>query len=292
MNNAKMPHLLSLLLLIFAFSAQAEAPLWKIENGGKHLFIGGTIHLLTPSDYPLPAAFEVAYKQSAKVVLETDMQKLQSPEFQATMMRRLSYSDGASLQQVLNKNTYQALEQFFSTRGIPMASIIGFKPGMVATMMTMVELQRLGLAGIGVDAYYNTKSISDGKNLGQLESVESQLDFIANMGVGQEDAMLAYSLEDIEKLPALMQSMKDAWRQGDMEKLKEIGITPFKNEFPAIYKALLVDRNNAWMPKIEAMLNTAEVELILVGALHLAGADGLLSQLSSRGYKLRKLQTK
>ena len=75
MNNAKMPHLLSLLLLIFAFSAQAEAPLWKIENGGKHLFIGGTIHLLTPSDYPLPAAFEVAYKQSAKVVLETDMQK-------------------------------------------------------------------------------------------------------------------------------------------------------------------------------------------------------------------------
>ncbi len=73
--------------------------------------------------------------------------------------------------------------------------------------------------------------------------------------------------------------------------LSEIGIAPFRNEFPAIHQALLVDRNNAWMPQIEAMLKTSEVEFVLVGALHLAGDDGLLSQLSARGYKVRKLQT-
>ena len=292
MNTARTLYSLFFLLLVVGLPVHAESSVWAVEKNGNRLFIGGTVHLLTASDYPLPAALEEAYAQSATIVLETDMQKLQSPEFQSSMMRELSYKDGRNLQQVVNKDTYQALERFFTPRGIPMASIIGYKPGMVAIMMTMVELQRLGLAGIGVDAYYNAKSINDGKNLGQLESVETQLDFIANMGVGQEDAMLAYSLEDIEKLPALMQSMKDAWRQGDMEKLKEIGITPFEDEFPAIYKALLADRNNAWMPKIEAMLDTSEVELILVGALHLAGADGLLSQLTSRGYKVVKLQNK
>jgi uncharacterized protein YbaP (TraB family) len=285
--------LCSLFLLLFAFSPSicAETAVWIVEKNGNKLFIGGTIHMLIASDYPLPGAYEKAYTRSAKIVLETDMQKLQSAEFQTTMMRELSYTDGVNLRQVVNRQTYLALEQFFTQRGIPMVNIIGFKPGMVATMMTMVELQRLGLLGAGVDAYYNAKAIKDEKVLGQLESVETQLNFIANMGVGQEDELLAYSLEDIVKLPNLLQTMKDAWRQGDMKSLETIGITPFKAEFPAIYQALLVDRNNAWMPKIEAMLKTSEVEFVLVGALHLAGADGLLSQLISRDYSVRKMLT-
>lgn len=291
MNTAKTPYLLCFLLIVFSFPVYAESSVWTVEKDGNRLFIGGTIHLLAASDYPLPAVFEKAYLGSAAVVLETDMQKLQSPEFQATMMRQLSYSDGRNLQQVVNKDTYQALEHFFTRRGIPMTNIVGFKPGMVATMMTMVELQRLGLAGIGVDAYYSTKSIDEQKKLGQLESVEAQIEFIANMGLGQEDEMLLYSLADIEKLPTLMQSMKQAWRRGDMPALKEIGITPFKKEFPEIHKALLVDRNNAWMPQIEAMLKTRAVEFVLVGALHLVGEDGLLTQLAARGYTVRKLQT-
>ena len=291
MNTSKTLYSLSFLLLVVSFPVYAESSVWTVEKNGNTIFLGGTIHLLTESDYPLPEAYEKAYAGSVEVVLETDMQKLQSPEFQAIMMRELRYSDGRNLQQVVNKNTYRALEQFFTTRGIPMANIIGFKPGMVSTMITMVELKRLGLVGIGVDAYFSTKSINDQKKLGQLETVETQLAFIANMGAGQADEMLIYTLADIENLPTLMQSTKDAWRRGDMAQLGEVGITPFKNEFPAIYQALLVDRNNAWMPQIEAMLKTRAVEFVLVGALHLAGNNGLLAQLTARGYKVRQLQT-
>jgi len=281
---------LVLLLLFFSLPVYAGTSVWTVEKDGNRLFIGGTVHLLTASDYPLPPAYEKAYNGSVKVVLETNMQKLQSPEFQAIMMRELSYSDGRNLEQVVNQDTYAALEQFFSKRGIPMAGIIGFKPGMVSIMMTMVELQRLGLAGIGVDAYYSTKSINDQKKLGQLETVETQIAFIASMGAGQVDEMLIYTLADIERLPELMNSMKDAWRRGNLAQLKAVGITPFKNEFPDIYQALIVDRNNAWLPKIEAMVKTSEVEFVLVGALHLAGDAGLLAQLVTRGYRVRQLQ--
>jgi uncharacterized protein YbaP (TraB family) len=291
MDPGRILYPLYFLLLVSSLPVHAESSVWTVEKDGYRLFIGGTIHMLSESDYPLPEAFEKAYLESAEVVLETDMQKLQSPEFQTTMMRQLSYPDGQNLRQVLKKSTYQALEQFFTPRGIPMSTVVGFKPGMVATMMTMVELQRLGLAGIGVDAYFSTKSIGDQKKLGQLETVESQIAFIANMGIGQEDKMLLYSLADIEKLPTLMRSMKRAWRQGDISKLKELGITPFKNDFPEIHKALLIDRNNAWMPQIETMLKTRAVEFVLVGALHLAGEDGLLTQLATRGYTVRKLKT-
>ena len=281
---------LFLLLLIFSVQVYAGSSVWIVEKGANSLFIGGTIHLLTESDYPLPAVFEKAYNGAVKVILETDMQKLNSPENQSAMMRELSYSDGRNLKQELNQETYAALEQFFTMRGIPMDRIIGFKPGMVSIMMTVVELQRLGLVGVGVDAYYSAKSIDDRKPLGQLETVQAQIAFIANMGAGRVDEMLIYTLADIERLPELMNAMKHAWRQGDLTKLKAIGITPFENEFPNMYKALITDRNDAWLPKIEVMLKTREVEFVLVGALHLAGDDGLLSQLTTRGYKVRQLQ--
>ena len=290
MKTEKTPFPLYLLLLFFSLPVYAGTSVWTVEKDGNRLFIGGTVHLLTASDYPLPPAYEKAYNGSVKVVLETNMQKLQSPEFQAIMMRELSYSDGRNLEQVVNQDTYAALEQFFSKRGIPMAGIIGFKPGMVSIMMTMVELQRLGLAGIGVDAYYSTKSINDQKKLGQLETVETQIAFIASMGAGQVDEMLIYTLADIERLPGLMNSMKDAWRRGNLAELKAVGITPFKNEFPDIYQTLIVDRNNAWLPKIEAMVKSREIEFVLVGALHLAGDNGLLAQLVARGYRVRQLQ--
>jgi uncharacterized protein YbaP (TraB family) len=277
------------LLVLFSHSVIAASPVWKVEKNGHHLFIGGTIHVLASTDYPLPSTFDKAYRESEKLVLETDMQKLQSPGFQATMMRELTYSDGRNLQKVLDRDTYQELEQFFSARGIPMSAINNFKPGMVVTMMTMVELQRLGIDGVGVDAYYNARAIEDSKKLGKLEPVETQIAFLANMGAGQENEMLSFSLSDVEQLPVMMKSMKEAWRRGDMEKLEKLGISELEKDFPKVYKALLLDRNNAWMPQIEAMARTKEIELVLVGALHLAGRDGLLAQLKARGYKIKMM---
>ena len=41
---------------------------------------------------------------------------------------------------------------------------------------------------------------------------------------------------------------------------------------------------------IEEMLYSDQVELVLVGALHLVGDQGLLQQLADRGYSVSRLQ--
>ena len=43
------------------------------------------------------------------------------------------------------------------------------------------------------------------------------------------------------------------------------------------------------MPHIQDMLKTANVEFILVGAMHLAGEDSVLKQLKAQGYSVEKL---
>lgn len=288
MRIRKQQFILAFLIFIFALPAYSTAPVWKVEKGGHHLFIGGTIHLLTPADYPLPAAFEAAYKQSKRLVFESDMQKIQDPAFQLTMMSELIYKDGRNIKGVLSEATYLALETYCTSRGIPMAIIMNFKPGMVAMMLSVMELQRLGIMGTGVDAFFSSKAIQDRKQLGQLETAEQQLSFIASMGEGQEDEIIAHTLRDIKELPTTWETLRTAWRQGNLSKLKEIALTPLKRDFPRTYDTMLVQRNNAWMPQIEALFKTKETTFVLVGALHLVGNDGLLEQLSAKGYKVER----
>ena len=288
MKSGILVYALALLLSFISTTLHAESSVWKIKKGNNYLFLGGTVHVLAAADYPLPDEFDQAYQRSERLVLETDMQKLESPDFQQTMLRELTYSDGRNLKSVLSEKTFQALEQYCSSRGIPMANLLPFKPGLVAATLTIFELQYLGLAGEGVDAYFNGKAVKDQKSIGQLETVEAQLEFISTMGQGREDEMIAYTLSDIKNLSSLMGEIKQLWRSGNMSDLDTLAVIPFKNDFPGIYKKILVDRNNAWIPQIQSMLKTREVEFVLVGALHLAGEDGLLAQLSASGYEVQK----
>ena len=271
-------------------SALAGSPVWKISDGKNHVFLGGTVHLLSADDYPLPPALSSAYDRSARVVLETDLAGMQTPATMAVMLNALSYPPGQSIRQFVSRDTYDELARFFGARGVGMAQIDGLRPGMISTMMTLLELQRLGLTAPGVDAHFEGMATRDGKALGRLESVEAQIRFLAEMGEGREDDLLRYSLGEIEKLPSLWPAVRDAWRDGDLARLAELGVAPLERDFPRIYEDLLVNRNNAWVPQIEAMLRSREIELVLVGALHLAGREGLIEQLGARGYAIEQLR--
>ncbi|MGI9318323.1 MAG: TraB/GumN family protein, partial [bacterium] len=119
---------------------------------------------------------------------------------------------------------------------------------------------------------------------------EQQLSFLATMGEGQEDELINYTLRDIGELQELLGSIKVAWRSGDLDALDKATLAPLKQEFPELYRVLLVSRNNNWMPLIEEMLKSDPVELVLVGALHLVGQQGLLEQLKDRGYRISRVQ--
>jgi len=86
--------------------------------------------------------------------------------------------------------------------------------------------------------------------------------------------------------------MTASWKAGDLDTLdKEMG-QKMKEETPNVYQALVVDRNKKWLPQLEQMFKTQEVEMVLVGALHLSGSDGLLAQLKKSGYQVKPYKIK
>ena len=289
----KLATLRALFFCLLIFTSQfvlAASPVWLIEKNGNRLFLGGTFHLLSAKDYPLPVGFEGAYQHSEILVFESDIGAMQQPAFIQKMTQKLSYPIGVTVREDISATTYQAVENFFTARGVPMEQMARFKPGMLMTMMTIVELQRLGYGEVGVDAFFYNQAAKDGKRIVWLESVDEQIDFLANLGAGQEDMMIRYSLADLEQMPQILEKMKTAWLAGDMPQLDRVAGLPLRTDFPAIYQELIVDRNNDWMADLEQMLGTKPIELVLVGALHLAGNDGLLNQLSKRGYRVRRLK--
>ena len=266
----------------------AKTPVWKVSRGNDFLFIGGTIHLLGKDDYPLPATFDMFYNISQKLVLETDMEKLKSPTTQMKIMQLMSYQDGSKLQDHLKPATWKILEQHVTSQGLPMQSIQLFKPGMVSMMLSVLELKKLGINSIGVDQHFADKAREENKSQGQLETVDEQLDFIASLGSNDPDEFILYTLRDLKKLPRVFTEMRTAWKTGDMDLMNKIGIEPMRNNFPDTYQTLIIERNKDWVPQIESLLSTHEVEMILVGALHLAGKDSILKMLEAKGYAIKQ----
>ena len=264
----------------------AAAPVWKISNDKGMFFLGATIHVLSRDDYPLPGAFDQAYARSSVLMLEADLAAFQDPALLPQIMSSMMYTDGTTLHQVLSPGTFAALEEYCLSRGLPIELLEGLRPGMAMMTVMATELQRLGLAGTGVDEYFRQRATAQGRNILYLESVLEQIEFISGLGAGQEDEFVNYNLAELDRIPELMHSIKSAWREGNLDALEGISLLHMKLQFPGTYDTLVSSRNRAWLPVLESLLDTAETELVLVGALHLAGEQGLLSLLRMKGYEV------
>lgn len=267
----------------------ADSSVWQVQSDDHTLYLGGTVHLLRATDYPLPEEYAQAYAASSTVVFETDLNLMNDLSVQAKLMKTLSYGDKDSLKTVLNEEAYSALEAYASNVGLPFIMLEKFKPGMVVSLLQVLEFQRIGFTPQGVDAYFNTLAMSDDKPLGQLETVDDQIGFLASMGQGNESEFILMSLKDLEGIDQVMDDMIAAWRTGDNDALSELFVADMLEQAPEIYDSLLKQRNFNWLPQLESMLESSEVEFVLVGAAHLVGPDGLLAILQTKGYEVSQL---
>jgi uncharacterized protein YbaP (TraB family) len=286
---------LRLLFLLVGFLAglapvQAQSSVWKITKGAKVLYLGGTCHVLRPADFPLPPEYDVAYAASTEVVFETDLGHAQSAGTQLTLATKGMFTDGTTLQKVLTPEAWKASEAWCATAGLPIEAVSNLKPWFFTVMIEALELQKLGVSEQGVDLHFYQLAAADKKKTGELETLETQIDLMTGLGAGHESELVTSSLEDLDKLPKVLNDMIAAWRGGDLAKLDELMNRDIRDKFPVIYHDLILQRNQTWEPKIEAMLQTPEPVLVLVGAGHLPGPDGLLTQLGKHGCTVEQIK--
>ena len=129
---------ISTVLACASSTAVADSSVWKVSKGGSHIFLGGTIHVLSKNDFPLPTEFDEAYADSDLLVFETDIAKMSDPAFSQKMMQQLSYSDGSTIRDHLNPQTIKALEEHFAQRSMSLDQFAGFKPSMLYILLSYI----------------------------------------------------------------------------------------------------------------------------------------------------------
>lgn len=277
-------------VLLFVGPLSADSSVWRVSDDNSSIYLAGTIHLLRAQDYPLPSPYEAAYLATDRLIFETDIAAMSDLGLQQRMLEQLTYQDGRTLRTVLNNDTYLALEAYTQSIGMPLGMMQTFKPGLLTSTLSMIELQRLGFTPQGVDAYFHAKATVDAKPRGELESIDDQFAMLAAMGEGYESEFVMHSLADFDQLEDMIESIILAWRTGDVDLLESRFLAPLLENTPALYQSLLVERNEAWLPQIEAMFTQDGTEYVLVGAAHLVGDHGLLTMLAARGYHIDQLQ--
>lgn len=280
------------LLVAAARIALLAAPtsfLWKVSNSQNAVYLLGSVHMLTSDYYPLNAALESAYADSSLLVEEVDMGELLSPQSQMLLLSRGMLPSGQTLDRVLSASTYAQVSRHVESLGLPMDPLKMFKPWSLAMMVLGLEWQRAGFdPNLGIDKHFYDRAQSEGKRTEGLETVEYQVARFDEMTMPQQERLLTESLKGLKNEQANVATIARAWKTGDSATLERIVLQDMRDD-PVVYQRLLLDRNRNWLPKIEALFGRQGHALVVVGAAHLIGPDGLLAMLQSKGYAVEQM---
>jgi uncharacterized protein len=276
-------------LLFVAAAADARTFAWKVTGKGGVVYLVGSVHLLSQDFYPLNPALDAAYKDADLLVEEVDLAEMLNPTAQFGLLQRAMLPSSTPLEKVISPATYALVSKRAGDLGVPVEPFKMLKPWMVALMLVQAEWQKAGFdPELGLDKHFYDQAKTDGKATQGLETVDYQISRLDDMPMDQQERLLSESLKDADAERANMSKLVEAWRAGDGAGVERIVLSELKAE-PALYQRLLVERNRNWMPKIEALFSRPKHALVIVGAAHLVGPDGLLAMLKAKGYTVEQM---
>jgi uncharacterized protein len=283
---------LGLFIIFTASGVWAESSVWVVSSSSANVYLAGSFHVLRASDYPLPAEFFTAYNSSRKIIFEIPPDETEGVEHMGEFLSGATYTDGTTLKDHITKAAYDKVVKFCKERNYSLEQYQIFKPALFLTMLTALEMNRIGAdPQKGVDSFFKEKALQDGKATGSLETVDQQLKLLLSMDESMGSDQIIESIDEFKQIEAELDEYLAVWRKGDEVRMEKLFIKDFKS-YRKLYQTLIVDRNTKWITDITSFLNGSVNTMVIVGAAHLAGPDGLVNLLRKRGYKVVKVQKK
>jgi len=293
---------LTLLLAAPVFPAHAAPPvplLWKVSDADNSVYLLGSFHLLKPGDYPLSKDVDAAFADAESLVFEIPPQEIASPELAGQMTQAALRKDGTLLDSELSSALRGRLKAWTDTHatslqdmGMPAQALQMFQPWFVGLMISMVQMTNDGLdPKLGLDQHFASAAAAAGKPTSGLETGAQQIAFLARMDHDEQLQFLAEAIDESQDGRRELEKLHDAWRRGDVHTLLDGMAVDMKRQYPKLYAHIDVERNDAWVPKIEQRLTAPgrDDTLIVVGALHLLGSDGVVEKLRAKGYTVERI---
>lgn len=265
----------------------SSAPfLWQISVGPVTHYLLGSVHLLPKSVQPLPAALDQAYASADTLVFESDLGALDAPAMQRDV---LAAARGKGLRDEIPPALYARVQARARGYGLSDSICDPYAAWFCAMTLEIFSFQQQGFdAAAGLDQYFYAKAANDNKNIAWFEAPTEHMQLFTEMTPELARRFLASTLDednDPQQQPA---ALLRAWKAGDTAYLERLDVD-MKHRYPSLYERLLAARNRTWLPVLAARLKLPASQMIIVGAAHLVGPDGLVSALRLRGFDVRRV---
>jgi len=290
--------ILNVVALIAAFLATVPAAaadgqalsLWQVAGQQNRVYLLGSIHLLRREDHPLPAAIYAAYEDADKIIMELDMDDVDPVASQMLTNELGLISDGRTLRDLMGEELYTQATSLADTARIPLSLLDKSEPWFAAMNVEIMMLMRIGFdPALGIENQLMERARADDKEILGFETMRQQLEFLDGLSPSAQREMLIQALSEGSEMQETMDEMILAWRTGDVQFLED-NLLADMADYPELHKVIVVDRNVAWTDEIEELLDESDDYLIVVGALHLVGQEGVPRLLQARGHDVIQLR--
>ncbi len=263
-------------------AAPAKPAIWKIEDEDSELWIFGSFHVL-PSDLEWrPEELDTALESVDTIWFETDL----SPEgFAETGAALAAAGRGkGKLLSRLPDDVAAQLKALAQGTGFPVAILDASTVWSAAlTAVQLVSTKNGEDPTSGVELTLARDAVQRGIPIRGLESTEQHIGLFTGLSENAQLAMLAGALESP---PSLMSDMRLAWMGQDFVALERYGDRSFGDTHPELGERMIVARNVAWVDAISQRLAGEGRDLVVVGAIHTVGEDGIITLLRERGFNV------
>ena len=283
-----MKKIISLLLLICLVQSAHAQLLWKISGNGleKPSYVFGTYHLAPLGIKDSIAALPQAMNETTQVYGEVVMSEMMSPAFMQSMQQQMMMPKDSTLQSLFTPEQYEEVGKVVKENMmVDIAMLAQLKPAAITQQLTVILYMR-HTPGFNpqeqLDNYFQQQAQQQGKKVGGLETVQSQIDILFNRQTLKRQAGILYCMaSDIDRTISQIKRVIAAYEKQDLNVVLQLLAERHGDAcdpLPGEMEALIDNRNKAWAEKMPAIMSEAPT-LFVVGAGHLPGDNGLLNLL-------------
>lgn len=276
--------------------------MWKVEDNQGHVcYMFGTIHAADDEAINLPAYFEDAYKECEAIAVEIDISTVMSdPAQMQEVVKYLTYSDGTKIQDHISKEVYDGICTVMKNNSAGYVDHMydTLTPSAWSSLLESAIMQKCGMeSDKGVDITLINRAKSEGKTVLEVESMEYQLQMFSRMTDTIGELMLInYATQ--EGFDSQVQELKELfakWKQGtpvmdDVDTSQLALLDKETREAMEYYlEEMFGKRNPAMAEKVDGYMKEGKKVLVMVGAAHFYGENGLVNLMRQKGYTVTRI---
>ena len=283
-----------------AMTVQAQL-LYKISGGGltQPSYILGSNHTAAISFVDSIPGLRRVMNDTQQVYLESN-ESAESSEYDTEMDQYVLLPDGMLLDSLLTADEMQRLTAFMidscKIDADDVHVFFDYKPLPLAFFLsTKFDSYKKAKETNGLptfDDYFQKEALAQGKEVGGLESLTSQLKAVFQAPTLERQKAMLMWMVDHQTPTEQKGCSEETYYSQDLEAIRNQSATPdddprsFSSE--ELFKMVAV-RNLNWMKKIPSVMSRKST-LFVVGCLHLPGPDGVLNLLRQAGYTVEAVK--